>query len=577
MLSAVAEHLTCPITHTLLVDPVLAPDGVTYSRTALYTWLRANRTSPMTHQPLLPDVLRSFSPARFESACDAIAAPNLVVRALVEAVVCALGDDHEDIREWRAENIDAAIVAIDAAGVAEDTDAMRSRALRAARVATCASAHALARACSVIADAAPTPRAILAAGVGHDELMHLACRRIVDMVETKATAPREVGVALLGVLASATADRVMHLALRSRAGKQRNAVCELLRVAAAWPPVAMKLAYSCPASAWYADGAEATDQLADGVVAAVMHALPECARAEYVCGCGKVASARARSCALRAQLFGFALLRNGAWSDAEADGGALIRRLLERAVRGPRVLRENAAETLAHLATSSRMFVSSAFDSAEEHNVDAFALFIAAACENEGDVFTYNCARAYALVLRDAPLTARACGNLAHKRARSGAPWAEGVVSPARTFAILTVCGYAKAYLLAATDRACVWEVLSYALLHALATHIGPTFDVLTGMHDDGVFDELATDLTALMITAPQHQVLRDSAPFECVNALCSVVCEFSTISRERLDALCNALERTASTDSDDAPACAVMMSRLRSRKRPAPWDPEDA
>lgn len=46
------ENLRCPITHTLLLDPVVASDGRTYERRAIETWLHKHKTSPFTRKPI---------------------------------------------------------------------------------------------------------------------------------------------------------------------------------------------------------------------------------------------------------------------------------------------------------------------------------------------------------------------------------------------------------------------------------------------------------------------------------------------------------------------------------------------
>ncbi len=47
-----SEILECPITKTLLEDPVVATDGYTYSRQAITTWLRKSNTSPITREKI---------------------------------------------------------------------------------------------------------------------------------------------------------------------------------------------------------------------------------------------------------------------------------------------------------------------------------------------------------------------------------------------------------------------------------------------------------------------------------------------------------------------------------------------
>ena len=45
--------MVCPLTHTILVDPVLCTgDGHSYERSAIVQWLAASDTSPVTGQPL---------------------------------------------------------------------------------------------------------------------------------------------------------------------------------------------------------------------------------------------------------------------------------------------------------------------------------------------------------------------------------------------------------------------------------------------------------------------------------------------------------------------------------------------
>lgn len=44
--------LSCPITNEPMIDPVLAPDGYTYERKAIETWLLTKNTSPMTREKI---------------------------------------------------------------------------------------------------------------------------------------------------------------------------------------------------------------------------------------------------------------------------------------------------------------------------------------------------------------------------------------------------------------------------------------------------------------------------------------------------------------------------------------------
>jgi hypothetical protein len=47
-----SETFICPITHELMVDPVIDPDGNSYERQAIDDWLRRNGTSPITRTKL---------------------------------------------------------------------------------------------------------------------------------------------------------------------------------------------------------------------------------------------------------------------------------------------------------------------------------------------------------------------------------------------------------------------------------------------------------------------------------------------------------------------------------------------
>ena len=70
----------CPITQDVLVNPVVASDGYTYSRPALKKWAKTNVSngdiprSPFTRQPLLMD----------DSTNSVIVAPNKPVRDILK-------------------------------------------------------------------------------------------------------------------------------------------------------------------------------------------------------------------------------------------------------------------------------------------------------------------------------------------------------------------------------------------------------------------------------------------------------------------------------------------------------------
>ena len=58
----VPEELLCPLTHELLIDPVMTEDGHTYERAVLERWLSSHDTDPLTgvvmrDRTLRPNVL----------------------------------------------------------------------------------------------------------------------------------------------------------------------------------------------------------------------------------------------------------------------------------------------------------------------------------------------------------------------------------------------------------------------------------------------------------------------------------------------------------------------------------------
>ena len=56
-LSELSEIVMCPISHELMVDPVLAADGKTYERTEIERWLENHDTSPVTNLRLQHQIL----------------------------------------------------------------------------------------------------------------------------------------------------------------------------------------------------------------------------------------------------------------------------------------------------------------------------------------------------------------------------------------------------------------------------------------------------------------------------------------------------------------------------------------
>lgn len=58
------EELMCPISHKLLLDPVITPYKHCYDREAIETWLKKEPTCPITRQPLHIEDLRPCPPMR---------------------------------------------------------------------------------------------------------------------------------------------------------------------------------------------------------------------------------------------------------------------------------------------------------------------------------------------------------------------------------------------------------------------------------------------------------------------------------------------------------------------------------
>jgi hypothetical protein len=58
MATPVPDEFLCPITLLLMNDPVIGSDGQTYERSAIMQWLRTNRQSPLTRQPMTLDSLK---------------------------------------------------------------------------------------------------------------------------------------------------------------------------------------------------------------------------------------------------------------------------------------------------------------------------------------------------------------------------------------------------------------------------------------------------------------------------------------------------------------------------------------
>jgi len=89
-LNELAEECICPISHALMVDPVVAADGHTYDRAQIESWLhRADHsgqpTSPQTREPL----------------ADTRLLPNLALRRTIQRLVDSGRLDDGIVKEWR--------------------------------------------------------------------------------------------------------------------------------------------------------------------------------------------------------------------------------------------------------------------------------------------------------------------------------------------------------------------------------------------------------------------------------------------------------------------------------------------
>jgi len=73
---AVPDHLVCPISYAVFIDPVISIDGHTYDRNSIERWLCENGTSPMTN---------AFLPSR-------LLIPNLAIRSEIEAYTRGAAD-----------------------------------------------------------------------------------------------------------------------------------------------------------------------------------------------------------------------------------------------------------------------------------------------------------------------------------------------------------------------------------------------------------------------------------------------------------------------------------------------------
>jgi len=76
MCNEVPAEFRCPITMAVMKDPVVAADGHTYERSAIESWLRQRKVSPLTNSPMTAKPLT----------------PNLAMRSQIESLGHVLKD-----------------------------------------------------------------------------------------------------------------------------------------------------------------------------------------------------------------------------------------------------------------------------------------------------------------------------------------------------------------------------------------------------------------------------------------------------------------------------------------------------
>lgn len=69
------DEFMCPITYSLMRDPVVASDGNTYEKGAIEKWLKTNHTSPRTGEPM-----------------DTLLIPNLNMKRLIQDIMVEVSD-----------------------------------------------------------------------------------------------------------------------------------------------------------------------------------------------------------------------------------------------------------------------------------------------------------------------------------------------------------------------------------------------------------------------------------------------------------------------------------------------------
>ena len=81
---SVLASVTCPISHSLVVQPVVAEDGQVYERERIETWLQKKETSPFTRKPMGTQLVDSVASRSIVSS----AIENGLVATCVEINQC---------------------------------------------------------------------------------------------------------------------------------------------------------------------------------------------------------------------------------------------------------------------------------------------------------------------------------------------------------------------------------------------------------------------------------------------------------------------------------------------------------
>ena len=72
-IKSIPNHLSCPLTHTLFIDPVNCSDGYTYERQAIEQWMKKSVQSPMTKEKMSREHYSNLSIQWcIDALCDSI-------------------------------------------------------------------------------------------------------------------------------------------------------------------------------------------------------------------------------------------------------------------------------------------------------------------------------------------------------------------------------------------------------------------------------------------------------------------------------------------------------------------------